>query len=204
MLPSYYFMMKKNFTLSCCALAVWVSSCQEQPAPTAAQSKQQAFGLEAYLNQEAQNLHQATAAVTKTVSENGKAQETKTFSQLNWAEELGPFAEADINKPALLGAFTEEKTTNAAGQTVHRYRAKEEADATVRDVAYTFDAQGQLVQVDATLVQENMLFNTQKKLHLELQPAASPRLQSYSLDETQKLMFMGPQRYSVAGKVQQK
>lgn len=196
-------MMKKYISLTCCAVAFWLSSCQDQPVASVAQANQQAFDLEGFLNQEVKNLEQAQAAVTKSVSEDGQPKETKTFRQLNWAEELGAFADADINKPALRGQYTEETTTNAQGQTVRRYHAKEGTHANVREVVFTFDRQNRLLQMHAALDQENILFRTQKQLQLELQPDAVPRLQRYRLTETQKLLLMGQEQYGVAGEVVQ-
>lgn len=183
-------------------VCLWLGGCQEEPtaASRAAQVKQ-AYDLEAFLNEEAQALSQATSKVTKTVYETGHPKETKTLSQLAWDQELAPFSEADLNKPALIGLYTEEISTNAAGQTRKQYRAKKNAKTNIQEAVYTFDAQGRLVQVDAVILQENMLFKTRKKLHLEARPDQKPRLQRYRLDETQELMFMSPDEYAVEGVV---
>ncbi|MFB9863084.1 hypothetical protein [Rufibacter immobilis] len=179
------------------------SACEEeQPTgPTTARRTQQAFDLVTFLDQETKALSAQPAAVRKTVSEEGKPTETKTIATLHWGEELGAFADADINKPALTGAFTQETSNNAAGQQVHRYKAKDGANTNVQEVTYTVNAQGQLVQLSATMVQENMLFRTQKQLFLQAQPGATPSLQRYRLEETQKLLLMDAQHYGVAAEV---
>ncbi|WP_460444331.1 hypothetical protein, partial [Amycolatopsis magusensis] len=93
----------------------------------------------------------------------------------------------------------EEVSTNAAGQTVKHYRAQEDAKTNLQEATYTFDPKGQLVQVDALILQENLMFKTRKKLHLEARPNQTPRLKRYRLDETQELMFMSPDEYGVEG-----
>ncbi|WP_181307335.1 hypothetical protein [Rufibacter sp. XAAS-G3-1] len=183
------------------AFTLGTTACQDETAAPVMQSTHQAYDLVGFLDQEADALSAQKALVTKTVSTADNPTETKTISTINWAEELAPFADADINKPALAGLFTEEVKTNPLGQQVRRYTAKEDADTNVQQVTYLFDAQGRLVQVDATIVQENMLFNTQKILHLEAQPSAAPTIRLYRLDETQKLMFMDAQRYGVLGEI---
>lgn len=165
------------------------------------QSTHQAYDLVGFLDQEANALMEQKAASRKTVSEAGTLKEAKTISSMNWSEELGVFADADINKPALKGLFTKQVSSNAQGQQVLHYKAADGADTNVQEVTYTLDAQGQLVQLDATIVQENMFFNTLKQMHLEAQSGSSPRLIRYHLDETQKLLLMGADRYSITGEV---
>lgn len=181
------------------------TACDEEPTAAERRASQvmQAFNVVEFLEQEVQSLSSQKVAVQKYVSKGSEAIETKAFQNLNWVEELAPFADADLNKPALIGLFTEEQTLDEAGQTVRRFVAKEAADTNVQEAVYTFNAQGQLVQLDATIRQENMLFETLKQLHLKVDPSATPRLQRYRLDETQKLLFMGAEQYGVEGKVLQ-
>jgi hypothetical protein len=177
------------------------TACQEETTAPVVQSTYQAYDLVGFLDQEAKALTEQQAAARKTVSEAGTQKEAKTIASLNWSEELGAFADADINKPALKGLFTKNVSSNALGQQVHHYQAQEGAKTNVKEVTYTLDAQGQLVQLDATIVQENMLFKTQKQLHLEAHSGPSPRLIRYHLDEMQKLLLMGPDRYTITGEV---
>ncbi|QHL88077.1 hypothetical protein GU926_11800 [Nibribacter ruber] len=186
------------FGLSVCLLSV---SCQDQPVPRAARSTHQAFDLVGFLDQEAKSLEQAHAQVKKTVLEDGQVMETKTMQDIEWAQELGTFSEADLNKPALLGLFDVQKTTNAQGQQVYQFTAKEDTDAMVQKATYTLDGQGRLVQLEATLLQKNFLFTTHKQLTLHAQPGTHPQLQSYSLDESQTLLFSNTERYGVKGEV---
>jgi hypothetical protein len=192
--------MKNIYSFICLCLAFWMSSCQEEPtAASRAARVKQAYDMEGFLNQEAQALAQSQPKVTKTVYETGKAKDTKTMQGVDWPSELAPFSDADLNKPALMGLYTEEVSTNAAGQTVKHYQAQEDAKTNLQEATYTFDPQGQLVQVDALILQENLMFKTRKKLHLEAQPNQTPRLKRYRLDETQELMFMSPDEYGVEG-----
>ncbi|KAA6438120.1 hypothetical protein FOE74_00325 [Rufibacter glacialis] len=183
--------------------AFWMgaTSCQDETIAPVMQSTHQAYDLVGFLDQEAQALQQQKAASHKTVSEAGAKKESKIIEALNWAEELAPFADADINKPALKGLFTQTESTNALGQQVLRYQAKEDAATNVQEVTYTLDSQDQLVRLQATIVQENMLFKTRKRMHLEARSGAPGRLTRYQLDEMQKLLLMEADHYSVTGEV---
>ncbi|RNI23673.1 hypothetical protein [Rufibacter latericius] len=202
LLPFRFWVKKSTFVLLSSVILLGSSACEDEgtTAPVV-QRTHQAYDLVSFLDQEAQALMEKKATVRKTVSEAGKIRETKTFPSLNWTEELAPFADADINKPALTGLFNKETSSNAMGQQVIRYKAKEDASTNVQEVTYTLDAKGQLVQLDAVILQENMMFNTKKLLHLEAHSGPSPRVVRYHLDETQKLLFMGAERYSVTGEV---
>ncbi|WP_062543506.1 hypothetical protein [Rufibacter tibetensis] len=191
----------KASTFALITFMIGATACQDETTPRVMQSTHQAYDLIGFLNKEAQALSAQKAAARKKVSTPEGSAETKTFPSLNWSEELAPFADADINKPALKGLFDEQVTTNALGQQVRTYKAKEDASTNVKEVTYTLDAQGQLVQLDATIAQENMLFRTQKQMHLKVQAGSSPSLTRYRLDETQKLLLMGADHYSVMGEV---
>ncbi|MFC6996491.1 hypothetical protein [Rufibacter roseus] len=194
--------MKKTFQLLLAGLVLSLSACDDAPAPGGVKSEvQQAFDVNGLLAQEVDALAKQEVTVKKTVSKGGAAEETKTFKNLNWVEELAPFSDADLNKPALVGLFNVEETTNSARQTVRRYTAKEDADTYVEEAVYTFNPEGQLVQLDAIIRQDNVLFNTLKQLHLKFDPTAIPRLQRYRLDETQKLLFMDQEMYGVTGEI---
>ncbi|WP_345167063.1 hypothetical protein [Nibribacter koreensis] len=101
----------------------------------------------------------------------------------------------------MLGLFDIEKTTNAQGQQVHHYTVKEDADAIVKEATYVLDAQGRLVQFEATMLQKNFLFTTHKQLFIKAQPGLMPSLQAYSLDESQTLLFSNSERYGVQGQI---
>jgi len=194
--------MKNIFILTLCGCFLLLSACDEEPtvAERAGRPKQ-AFDVAGYLDEEVRSLAGQPVTVRKTVLEEGKAKEMKTFRSLNWSNELASFAEIDLNKPALVGLFEQEETTNQAGHTVRRYTAKDGAKTNVKEAVYTFNGQGELLQIDATIWQENMLFETLKQMHLQLQPNAVPRLQRYRLEETQELLFMDAEQYGVEGVV---
>jgi hypothetical protein len=58
-----------------------------------------AFDLRGLLTKDAAKLNKLNPAVIKTVTHNGVA-ETKTVHISDWAQELGLFIDADINKPS--------------------------------------------------------------------------------------------------------
>lgn len=196
-----HFNMTKYFPLLCAALLLWLSSCDAPATNPARLNTHQAFDLAGFLNQEANALAQQKVAVKKTVSEAGEAKETKTLQNLDWKEELGSFADADINKPALKGLFDIDKATNPAGDQLIQFTAKEGAKTPVRRLSYVLNSKGQLLQLNAMINQESFLFKTYKRLYLEANPSQTPQLQLYQLEETQKLLFMHPEEYGIVGEI---
>ncbi|NJB84530.1 hypothetical protein GGR26_000275 [Lewinella marina] len=79
------------------------------------------FDLASYMDAQVDSLEQAGTTVTKTIHLNGTT-ETKELSDLNFANDLKVFREADINKPAYLDKYTVDKQ-ESEGRLVRTYTA---------------------------------------------------------------------------------
>ena len=66
------------------------------------------FDLSGYIDHEVDSLSKAGTVVTKTITLNGTT-ETREISDLNFANDLKVFREADINKPAWVDKYTVER-----------------------------------------------------------------------------------------------
>ena len=67
------------------------------------------FDLSGYIDRQVDSLSTAGTAVTKTITLNGTS-ETRDIPDLNFANDLRVFREADINKPAWVDKYTVERT----------------------------------------------------------------------------------------------
>lgn len=100
--------------------------CTSPAAPTGAGTKKnlQYFDLKGFMLAEKERLAQV-AGCSKTVLANGKS-ETKTLEKVNLENELKPFLESDINKPAWVGKYEIDSIFNENQQlTGLRYLAKD-------------------------------------------------------------------------------
>ena len=66
------------------------------------------FDLSGYIDRQVDSLRSAGTPVTKTITLNGTT-ETRELSELNFANDLKVFREADINKPAWVDKYTVER-----------------------------------------------------------------------------------------------
>jgi hypothetical protein len=63
------------------------------------------FDLKSFIESQAEKLTSEKIKLKKFVTKTGKTEE-KLFEQVNWEEELKPFAECDINKPSLKNSYS--------------------------------------------------------------------------------------------------
>lgn len=87
-----------------------LASCggKDQSKPATAM---QYFDVKGYFSKEAKTLSQRNLVINKTVIVNG-ATENKSLKITDWNKELAAFIDADINKRAWAGEFSEVKTSN--------------------------------------------------------------------------------------------
>jgi hypothetical protein len=80
------------------------------------------FDLRSYVNEEVDRLTSRKTKVTKTITLNGKT-ETKELDDLNFANDLRIFREADINKPAWLEKYETKHKTLSGSHQITTYEA---------------------------------------------------------------------------------
>lgn len=126
------------------------------------------FDLAAWAETEAARL--AGTPVTKTVRVDGVTEERR-LAEVDWAQELAPFAQSSIDRPALWDAYAAD-SSRAGGLTTLRYRALDSSLFT-REVVVELDAarRVRVVRIDN-------------------------RFDSYVADTRQRLRY-GPRGYAV-------
>ncbi|QDA60181.1 hypothetical protein [Hymenobacter jejuensis] len=163
---------------------------QAQPQQTAAHSTQY-FDVKGFLDAQAQLLNRQNPAVEKKVNLRDGKLETTRVPHVDWTKELQIFYQADINKPALRGAYAiESAPTN--GQ--RAYVRKPGIENTVENLTVTADGD-QVRELTARLVQNNPLFYSEKKLYLH---TTNGVLSDYRVEGLQKLVMFDTLRYSAA------
>ncbi|RTQ48583.1 hypothetical protein EJV47_16555 [Hymenobacter gummosus] len=155
------------------------------------------FDAPALLDAQVRQLEQQRPVLEKQVRLRDGKQETVRLSLPDWADELQLFYQADINKPALRGAY-EVQTTDSAGLTRRVYRRHTEVDHPVTEL--TVLQSGPTVrELRATVDQANPLFFSGKRLHLRFGPDGA--LSSYEVLGRQKLVGFDTTRYVARGRV---
>ena len=155
------------------------------------------FPVKAYLDAQAARLNQQHPAVTKRVQLHGEAPETTRVPQVDWTKELQIFYQADLNKPALRGAYAVDSNTTAAGAHLYTYTRKPGFANPVTVLRVEQDGSG-VRAVSATLAQTNPLFSSQKKMELRAQNGT---ITSYQVKGVQKLILFDTVRYATAARV---
>jgi hypothetical protein len=92
--------------------------------PGAATVPKPFFDLQEYILSETDRLAAANTKVEKTISLNGST-ETKKIEDLNFANDLRLFREADINKPSWFDKYETKEETLSVGHTLTSYLAQD-------------------------------------------------------------------------------
>ncbi|GAB2944552.1 hypothetical protein GCM10027048_06720 [Hymenobacter coalescens] len=155
------------------------------------------FDTPALLDAQISQLQQRRPALQKHVTLRGGTTETAQLTQPNWADELQLFYQADINKPALRGAY-EVVSTDSAGLTQRTFRRRPDVDHSVVELSVT-QAGSVVRELRATVQQDNPLFFSGKQLRLRFGPDGA--LSSYQVLGQQKLIGFDTTRYGAQGQV---
>jgi len=155
------------------------------------------FPLKEYLDVQVARLNQQQPPVEKHVTLRGSAPETARVPKIDWAKELQVFYQADINKPALRGAYAVDSTTLPDGTRRITYTRQPGFDNAVVRLAVVRDAAG-VRAVDATLQQNNPLFYSEKKMQLQGEAGS---LATYQVRGVQKLVLFDTLRYATNARV---
>lgn len=184
----------KNYSIACMIMALVVLVACEQPAPRTTAAID--FDIAAYVQQETERLQAAQPAVLKAVTTEDAPTETTQLEQLNWAEELAIFAEADINKPTLREYYTRQEQPLPSGGKAITYTRNSDAEAPVESLYLELSPDNKLQRLEATLHDENLLFFSRRQAVLEASPT-SGYLQGYNVSGVQKMVFGDSLHYSV-------
>lgn len=176
-------------------VAVGFTAC-ERPVPKLADGAEPAFALTAYLEGQIARLQQEQPPVLKSVETKGQPTETLQLESLDWEKELAIFQEADLSRPALRDFYTEERHTLPNGSTVSIFTKNSEAAAPVERLQLTVSPMQQLEHLEATVLEENMLFYSTRHITLAADPGTG-NLLSYRVEGVQKLMLGDSLRYRI-------
>ena len=168
----------------------------EQPVPHKTAASDGYYNLAAYVQRETQRLQAEQPAVLKSVTTEREPAETLQLNNLDWAEELSIFAEADISKPTLREYYTRQEQLLPDGTTAVTYVKEENAEAPVERLYLELTPDQHLRYLEATLLDQNILFYSRRKAILEANPL-NGNLATYRVDGVQKLIFSDSLHYSV-------
>ncbi len=176
-------------------LAVGIVAC-ERPVPKLADGTEPTFVLTDYLNKQIARLQQEQPPVLKSVIAKGQPAETMQLERLDWEKELAIFQEVDLSRPALRDFYTEERHTLPNGSTVSIFTKDPDASAPVERLQLTVSPMQQLEHLEATVLEENMLFYSTRHITLMAEPGTG-NLSSYRVEGVQKLILGDSLRYRI-------
>lgn len=186
----------RNYSLVLVGSMILALTACEQPAPRSTAATDDYYNLTAYVQQEKQRLQKEQPAVLKSVKTENEPTETIQVDSLNWDEELTVFEEADISKPTLREYYTREEQELPDGSTAVTYTKKKDAEAPVEYLHLQLSPEKKVQYLEATLLDQNLLFYSKRKAILEASPQ-SGRLESYKVQGVQKLIFGDSLHYSI-------
>ncbi len=180
-----------------------LAACSSAPGAATPELPPQYFDLKTFLDGQRAYLESVSPAVTRTVQTDGVAPETQRLVRVAWERELHFFYEADLNKPALRGLYSETATSLPDGTTRRTYRRRLGAHAAIRELRVETTPEGSVRSVEATQDDRNALFASERHLTLRCDPTPDHnRLLAYGIQGRQKLVFFRPTTYDVRAEVE--
>lgn len=187
--------MIKLKTIGLLLLLVATAAC-ERPAPPTTQEAADAFDVSGYLQQQLMWLQAERPMVLKSVTTKGQPTETVETAEVNWEDELEVFQELDINRPSLRAYYTEERVEGQGGLVSRKYTKEEGATAPVNYLHLITNESKDLQELEAVLLDENMLFYSRRKVLLKVNPATG-RMDGYRVEGVQKMIFGDSLHYRI-------
>lgn len=148
------------------------------------------YPWESFLKGTIKELETHPKMVQKTIFLKDKKEE-KVFKSMDWQKEWAVFMEADLNKPAYLLSYD-----NLSEDDLIWYSAKIGEKVPVKTFKMHLDALGKPLQVEIYMSQSNFLFETSKKLNMNI---IDGRVETYSIDGYQKIRFLPATTYKLMG-----
>lgn len=143
-----------------------------------------------YLTTQIDSLSKHPLVVNKTILLDGQKEE-KQLSSIDWKQEWAMFLHADLNTPAAALSYD-----NLSEEGFFWYSLKSEEKLPVKKLYIQLDALDRPAKVEIIIEENNFLFKTQKKLHMNF---ANGKVQTYSIDGTQQMRWMSPTHYQLMG-----
>jgi len=189
--------MRKGHWLALGALLLTACGSEDASVRTApANRKPNYFDVKGFLDKQVAELNRRQPAAEKQVRLRDGKLETTRVAKIDWAKELQIFYQADINKPALRGAYQVKQQNLPAGpRTIYQANGTAKTPVTTLSIATTA-SNPQLLA--ATIKQDNALFYSEKKLQLAVRDG---QIADYQVEGVQKLVMFDTVRYSVRTRV---
>lgn len=185
--------MKLKNTLASLLLAAAVVAC----APAAEEPLRDAlpyFDLRAFLNLELKKLDGVKVIKTSEINGEKKVEEL-VYTEQDWKEELDYFYTADINLPSLATAYSTKTSTD---NLIHKLLP--EAKGKVKEISIRY-VKNYPSWVSFKIKEENLFYSTTTLGEAYLNQSTG-KLDHYSLETTQKVMFLSPTHIKIAGIIQ--
>lgn len=158
------------------------------------------FDVKGLLDRQVADFNRRQPTVEKQVRLRDGTTQTTRVTKTDWSKELQIFYQADINKPALRGAYTvSAPPSGSTGQVA--YVRKPEAKAAVETLMVTTTtgtSTAPVEEIRAFVKQDNALFYSEKKLRLICKQG---NITAYEVQGVQKLILFDTVRYSVRTQV---
>jgi hypothetical protein len=148
------------------------------------------YPWEKYLTAQIDSLNKHPQAVQKTILLDGKKEE-KQLATIDWKQEWAMFLHADLNKPAAASSYD-----NLSEDGFVWYSLKSNENLAVKKLYIQLDALDRPAKVEIEIEEKNFLFETHKKLNMNF---VDGRVQTYSIDGSQKMRWMSPTHYQLMG-----
>jgi hypothetical protein len=152
------------------------------------------FDLRAFLNLELKELD--GMKVIKTSEINGEKQVVElVYTEQDWKEELDYFYTADINLPSLATSYS---TKSFADNLVHKLLP--EAKGKVKELSIRY-VQNYPAWISFKIKEEYLFYST-TTLGEAYVNQSTGKLDHYSLETTQKVLFLSPTHIKISGVIQ--
>lgn len=179
--------MKNSFYLFGLAILLACTPQGEQPRL----EKLPYFDLKGFLDLELKKLD--GHKVLKTSKINGEEkEEEQTYSEAQWKEEFDYFYQADINLPSLATSYS---TDIQVDYLIHELLP--ESEGKVKEIRIRY-AQSYPAAISFKIKEENF-FYTSTTLGVAYMNQATGKMDHYSLETTQKVMFLDPTHIKISG-----
>ena len=172
-----------------CLLLLLLTGCMEQPQTV---GEARYFDVAGFVDQQVTRLTDQPPLVRKQTALNGRRQE-RTTRRIDWARELNPFREADLNRPAWRDRYRIDTTTTGAGRRITYVARDGDLPLDFLEIELAGD---QLRALRADLRSENVLYDSRRRLELTCNPATG-QLEHYGVRGFQKLVLRDSVRFHI-------
>lgn len=157
------------------------------------------FDLKGFIDQQIVELNKRKPLVSKQMTV-GADKEVVNSTHIDWAKELELFLKADLNKQAYQLSYNVSQPTAST----YVYTLKQGENLPVKLLKITLDGVSRKPSsVEATLKEENQLFESEKKLLLTcaMRPEGIWLIKTYEISGFQHLALTDKKTFSVKGEI---